>query len=418
MRSLIIFSSAHFLVDFCCAFLLFFLVERFPLNAELESAATDGSALNVVALFLFYNVLAFGTEFFFGLFVDARRARRCAGIGILFLLASLAGGWTFAALADRRDDANIAPILAFLTILLAGVGNSLFHLGGGIDALAQSLGKKNKYWRSGVFISTGALGLAGGTFVGTLDGDSEREALVAIAVALSLVAVAFILLYKTGSARFFDALKTLETKKSCEKTAVERVSSGAILGVVFAFAAVGVRSFGGFFAPDFATARSPELAETGVFFLASAAFLGKALGGVLADRLGGATVGFVATTAAIPALCWSESLGVFFCGVFLLNVSTAITLVAAAENCGERLGFAFGLTTLALLGGYFFAAIGIGKDASTDDGWADWTALFLAGTLLLAAFQIVGAVRGTEKKNNSLKINEIDDERERLEERS
>ncbi len=415
MKNLLIYSTAHFFVDFCCAFLLFFLAGRFDAAFVLENASENGVASNLAALFLLYNVLAFGTEFVFGLYVDEKESRRCAGVGIALLLAATAGGGALAtAVGSWETSTKVLLILAFLTVLAAGVGNSLFHLGGGIDALAQSLGKERKYWRSGVFISTGALGLAAGTLVGTFDGQSGNVSFVAIGAALSLVAVGIWTFQRPSVSEGFGAFETAaETRIRREISNGKRneaVSPGAMFCVLCAISAVGVRSFGGFFAPDFASARLAELAQTGVFFLATAAFLGKVLGGFLADRFGGATVGFVATASAIPALCWGESLGAFFVGVFLLNVSTATTLVATAENCGGRLGFAFGLTTLALLGGYFLAAVGIGKDASPD-GWADWTGLFLAGALLLAAFQTAGAVLGTERKRDSLKTlenNEIE----------
>ncbi len=86
--------------------------------------------------------------------------------------------------------------------------------------------------------------------------------------------------------------------------------------------------------------------------LTTALVLGKAAGGVLADRYGRIFVGVGALVASLPLLFFatrSPAAGV--AGMLLFNMTMPVTLVAVADTLDERPGFAFGLTCLALMTG-------------------------------------------------------------------
>ncbi|MBP5622785.1 MAG: hypothetical protein J6X44_12300, partial [Thermoguttaceae bacterium] len=110
------------------------------------------------------------------------------------------------------------------------------------------------------------------------------------------------------------------------------------------------RSFVGFIAPRLVDFNLEP--QTILLGIAGASFAGKFIGGFCADWLGARRTGTIALLMAIPCLCFPKSLSFFLIGIFLLNSTTAVTLVSAAQACVGRVGFAFGLTTLALLCGY------------------------------------------------------------------
>jgi len=76
---------------------------------------------------------------------------------------------------------------------------------------------------------------------------------------------------------------------------------------------------------------------------------GKAVGGVLADRLGWGRVTVGALCLAAPLLAFGAARPApAMAGMFLLNLTMGVTLAATASLLPGRPGFAFGLTCLAL----------------------------------------------------------------------
>lgn len=361
--SLLAFATAHFAVDFCCAFLLFRLL-------------SIGSVSDVQAwgFFLTYNALAFGLEIFIGPFFNSRTARVCSCLGCATLAIGLGLGayvedlvLSINAVFQQTSIENVSTGIggdiglslnvkkladfSLLAFVLAGVGNAFFHVGGGIDSLSRNVGK---YWRGGTFISTGALGLAWGGIAG-------REKILPFTAVLGGLAVITVILWicgknekRMGVDRFHD-LQCMNASKNDSDGPIDTsfeffygktwflVPLNAVLFVIF------VRSFVGFEGPEIFSERSLRISP---LLIAYASFLGKFVGGFCADLWGGLRVGFFALLGTVPTLCWGDSVWIFLLGIVLLNVSTAITLLSAAKSCAGNIGFAFGLTTLALLGGY------------------------------------------------------------------
>ena len=83
---------------------------------------------------------------------------------------------------------------------------------------------------------------------------------------------------------------------------------------------------------------------------AACAFAGKAAGGILADRLGARNVGVIALLASLPCLALGYAVpAVAMAGLALFNMTMPVTLCALASRLPDSTGFAFGLSTLALL---------------------------------------------------------------------
>ncbi|MDR2189966.1 MAG: hypothetical protein LBP53_01960 [Candidatus Peribacteria bacterium] len=87
----------------------------------------------------------------------------------------------------------------------------------------------------------------------------------------------------------------------------------------------------------------------GVVFTLSV-MCGKAFGGVLADKFGFEKVGISSLAIASVLLGWCSAYPIAgLVGIFLFNMTMPITLVALVNSFKGRPGFAFGLTTLALI---------------------------------------------------------------------
>lgn len=346
LLSLGAYSFAHFIVDFSCAFLLFRLVRVNAFSAD-----------SIVVVFGLYNTLAFGLEFLIGLFFNARTARIASVCGETLLAGGLlAGAFVVHVIVDNNEmfdllssfclpfwgRANGLVLCSILACVFAGIGNAFFHVGGGIDSLTRNYGK---HWRPGTFISTGALGLSLGIYYGN---NSE--------LGLTFVHVLSMTIISAGGVWFFckspyDDSIIIHEKDSClslTRNCFSSRSFGILLALLFVIFS---RSLVGFLATEIWNVRHVP-AFPGIA-LAFAAFAGKFLGGFGADLLNARLCGVLAIITPIPLLFLSSSLSMFWLGVLLLNSTTAITLTATARNCGKSVGFAFGLTTLALLAGFF-----------------------------------------------------------------
>ena len=138
---LLIWTYSHFAVDFGCFYILFAGLKTY-LGSDLETLAAG---------FLAYNVIAFGLQSVIGLLGDER--------------PQLAGGYGFAGaclvlLGVLMVAGGKGKHLVWAAMVIAAFGNALFHVGGGVDVLRRSSGKMAG---SGVFVSSGAMGVAIGT---------------------------------------------------------------------------------------------------------------------------------------------------------------------------------------------------------------------------------------------------------------
>ena len=307
--TLIGYAFGHFAVDFSCGFILFSL-----------SAGEKLELISASVLFLVYNLLAFGTQFLFGILSD-----RTAGNG-KFLAAAGAAVCAAGLVVGARS-----PIAC---VLLMGFGNAAFHVGGGIDAVTRDAG----YTRAGMFVSTGALGIALGAHFG------EKGKLPVFLFIIALLAAAlWILAACDGKKREeLNLTYTDEDDKTSPAIATLGMSAVLILGAVL------IRSWAGFLAPNAGS-------ESRFAFLIPpmAAFAGKFLGGALADIFGARKTGTLAVLLAIPLyFVGANHFIVFAAAVFCYNIAMPITLVELVRRLKGHEGFAFGLTTLALLLGY------------------------------------------------------------------
>ena len=300
VKNLSLYGLAHGLVDATCIALIFASLSLYGLNPEY-----------FFTLVILYNVLAFATQPLFGYISDKKqKPKLMALVGIILLLISL--GTLF-----------ISPLL---TVIILGLGNALFHVGGGTISLNLT---PKKATAPGIYVAPGAIGL----LIGGLYG---KSGIFSIFPLLILLIISFILIMITKTPKI-----DYKTQKS------NKINNYLELIIILLLLSVAVRALiGSVLVFPWKTNFILLIALTlGIFF-------GKALGGVFADKFGWIKVGVSSLIISSVLLAFGTSnpfVGIL--GIFLFNMTMPITLVAISNTLPGKPGFSFGLTTLALIAG-------------------------------------------------------------------
>ena len=297
---LLIYSLAHFCVDFGCAY---FIYSRF-LNPWQWTLCL-----------VLYNFCAFAMQAPLGLLGD--RFNRNA--------VYAAAGCVIVALSAFLSK------YAVLACIIAGLGNALFHLGGGIDTLNESGEKCGKL---GVFVSPGAFGI----FFGTRLGRAKALNMYWVIGGLALAAVLILL----SAAR-----KNLLRRSGNVPVSFEGINApGVIPAALCFFLVVCLRSFAG------SSMAFPwkSVGQWAVINTCAVVF-GKTAGGFLADRFGAVRSTWVTLGAAALLFLFSDHPLPGVLAVFLFNMTMPVTLGALGRMLPGVKGFAFGTLTLALFVG-------------------------------------------------------------------
>jgi len=296
-KFLLVYGLCHALVDAASAFLIL--------------AAIDVKGELWLAIVL-YNLLAFGLQIPFGLLLDKYGQVKLVSIAGLFFL--------IAAYVFIRT-----PIMA---IILAGIGNALFHASGGKIALSIN---SRKAIYSGIFVAPGGIGLALGIYL-SLSHVFFNLFLFPFTL-LVIIAVIFI---------------TKIPEFSIEKPPVQRINI-VILIIVLLMTSICARSLIGL------TIYFPW--KTNIYLLVLLTFSiasGKVIGGILADKLGWIRTGLSGLLLAAPLLAFGATYPISgIIGIFAFNFTMPVTLIALSNVLPGRAGLSFGIASLAL----FFGAL-------------------------------------------------------------
>lgn len=297
--NLLVYGTTHALVDGICAAVVFSILKNQTISVNA-----------FIGLVILYDVLAFGLQAVFGLATDYFESPRATAL----LGCALTG---LSAVIFLHH-----PIVA---IVFAGLGNALFHVGGG--SISLNLTPK-KATAPGIYVAPGALGL----LVGTLLGKSGQ--FIVWPVILALIVLCFMM---------FAIKKPVMDYKQVPVKKNKLKYFELILFLVLL--SIAIRSLIGSILV-FPWKTNIDL----LFILTGAVVLGKGLGGILADKLGWIKVAVGALALSIPFLVLGASSPLLaIIGMFLFNITMPITLVTIANILPGRPGFAFGLTCLALL---------------------------------------------------------------------
>lgn len=316
------YALCHFVVDFACVSTMLCAVSR------VLGESGQGS-MEVVALsILLYDIVAFTLQLPIGIALDQLDKNSYAAL----LSYALVGAGVVLSLVP-------IALLEWPAILLLAIGNALFHSAGGLCVLNIS---QKHAGPSGIFIATGAIGV----FLGTQSAQMGR-----LQIAFSLLVLLFLC-----------ALITLVVQKVNKKYwnvhnvtfDIPRLSSNTLLAIALLSLVVALRSYAGM------AMAFPWKSEMLLLVLSIlGVFAGKALGGVVADRIGFRTTAIfsliVAATLFVPS--WEiPVMGLL--GVFFFNFTMSITLASLANILPNAKGTAFGLASFSLAVGALPALAG------------------------------------------------------------
>ena len=316
------FALCHFVVDFACVSTMLCAVSR------VLGESGQGS-LEVVALsILLYDIVAFTLQLPIGIALDQLDKNSYAA---LLSYASVGAGVVL----------SLVPIalLEWPAILLLAIGNALFHSAGGLSVLNIS---QKHAGPSGIFIATGAIGV----FLGTQSAQMGR-----LQIAFSLLVLLFLC-----------ALITLVVQKVNKKYwnvhnvsfDISELSFNTLLAIALLSLVVALRSYVGM------VTAFPWKSEMLLLVLSIlGVFAGKALGGVVADRIGFRTTAIFSLIAAATLFVPSwEMPPMGLLAVFFFNFTMSITLASLANILPNAKGTAFGLASFSLAVGALPALAG------------------------------------------------------------
>lgn len=299
VSNLFVYGTNHAIVDAVCAGVTFSI---------LKNEIVDVTSFFV--LVVLYNILAFGLQFIFGLVSDYFQSPR-----LIALIGSIL----------TAISALIFMIFPVLAIIFAGLGNALFHVGGGSISLSLTPKKASA---PGIYVAPGALGL----LVGTLLGKSGQ--FIAWPFVIGLIILSILIF----------VIKKPEMNYEREESKKEKFNIFGLI-LILVFLSIAIRSLVGMILVF------PWKVDINLLIILTiAVVLGKALGGILADRFGWIRIAVGTLILSIPLLIFGANIPVWaIIGMFLFNITMPITLVAISNIMPGRPGFAFGVTCLALI---------------------------------------------------------------------
>ena len=227
-------------------------------------------------------------------------------------------------LSDRRWPLRFAALGCGLTVLGAfchpavlGVGNALFHVGGGVDVIRDG-GRRECL---GIFVAPGAMGL----YLGGLLAGKGPWLLLPVGILLALL---------------------LKNIRIPEKISTAPSQKPAVSAALCCFAVVVLRSLVGF------QVVFPWKTGALAFATVGAVVLGKMLGGVLAARLGGRSVTVWSLTLAAVGYALGAVPAFGLLALLCFNMTMPLTLFSLWRLFPDYPGTVFGSLTLALFLGF------------------------------------------------------------------
>lgn len=315
------------------------------------------SAVAVFGAILAYDLLAFGGQPLIGVLVDRVPPART-------MLAGLAVTATGVAVATLgREPSSLVGIGA---VLLAAVGNAVTHLGAGVVVLRGDLTRATP---AGLLVAPGALGLGFGLWFGR---DVDLGATWLLVLPVVLAAWGVVELERRGSLLPPAASTSGRSGPRLGEPLLPVPARGIALGaLILLLISVAIRALVGSGAT-----RGYEAGAWLTLGVPLVAFAGKALGGVVADRVGWlvATVGALALSA--PVLAVKQGVpALLLAGLLVFQMTMPVTLVAVARLLPGRPATAFGLPCLALAVGGLPAMFAWGADMVGRPALGAWVAV-------------------------------------------
>lgn len=294
-----IYSMIHFIVDLSSAILVSNLV-----------AQKMGQGIELFIAIITYNFFAFAMQLPIGIIEDkVNKNAICSAIGCLFV--AIAFGFT-----------NIGIIAC----LVAGIGNAMFHVGGGIDVLNIC---DKKATPSGIFVSTGALGI----FLGSKSASIGFNKYYIVIMILLLSAIALVWLYN----QIKDNVKN-------EKILIPQINKTEKIAILCLVITVIIRGYVSLIL-SFEWKSNFILALMATF----AVVLGKMIGGIIGDKIGFIKTSLISLIVSAFLFIFSFDNSVIgILAILFFNMTMPITLTALSNILFNNKGMAFGLLSASL----------------------------------------------------------------------
>lgn len=332
ITNLTLYGVAHAIVDAACAALVL---------SQLYSGRVVAGYFAL--LIVLYNVIAFGAQPVIGLISDKLKLSYETAVAGCVLTAASALLYTH----------------PMISILIAGLGNALFHVGGGITSLNLYRGKAAA---PGIFVAPGALGL----MIGALMSKSGSFPVATFTFLLLCCGVGIMLLKQPNIDYSTSPELSFEPYHFIMLLLLSSISIRALIGALVNY-----------------SWKSDKLLLIGLTF---AVVLGKGLGGILGDRFGWRRVTVVGLLLSAPLIAFGSYplAGIF--GMFLFNLTMPVTLTAVTNLLPGYPGFAFGMTTLALVTGTFITYFPIAPFFS--NSWVVMGIILTSAAMLNKSFEL------------------------------
>lgn len=319
---LFLYTLQHFAVDGIC-------------GAVLAAYAVNETFLEpIIYHFGIYNLFAFGSQFLFGYLLD-RKTNFLPYAPIISLV--LLGLGTISELGILNQ------------VVLLGIGNSIFHVSVGSLVLRRYV----TYKEPGIFVSSGAIGLA-------------------LGLNLFVDAKIFLLIYAAVTAaaylRFARAREQIMAVESSKVSEIPLITSCAC--VILLLGCVVLRSFGG-------SGSSTEY----VMLFPCVFAAGKILGGLCCDKLGYKNTIALIFVVGFLSLQWSGLIPAVIL-TLAFNMTMPLTLRLIHWCNPNYPGMMFGLAAGCLLPGFFIEDFSVVPQAMIV---IQFLSLFVAGTLFIRA---------------------------------
>lgn len=273
-RSGLLYFYIHFVTEVVC----FFTLARYT-----------GNRPELWLVFLSYDMLAFVPQGVIGRFSDRFPKIPLGAIGLVLLGAALF-------LSEYATN-------PYTSLIVLCLGNCFVHVSGAETTLRTAKGKLSG---SAIFVSGGSFGVVTGKLIGNSDvGSWPLIILLATALPLAVFAQRYI----------SDA--EIPYRLQCRN--FKYIRPGLSIGIVIlaAVTIVAVRGFMGYGIP---TSWNKTAAQTVALF--SFMGIGKAMGGIIADRFGFKKTALVSAAAAAPFLmCGDKLMMVSLFGVMLFSMT-------------------------------------------------------------------------------------------------
>ena len=295
----LLYFYVHFVTEVVC----FFMLGRY-----------GGDSLYLWFVPLLYDMLAFVPQALIGYACD-KLPRLRVGVPGLFLMALALVVW------NMRLFRSPIP-----SLVLVCLGNACTHVAGAEVTLRTARGRLGP---SAVFVAGGSFGVISGTLL------SATTLPYWTLLLLCASAVPFVLLAE-------DERKTADRERAvpCADFQYNALQIGAVWVVLLATFIV-IMGYG------IPTAWKKTTFQTVMLFVTMG--VGKASGGLLADRFGVKKTAMLSAALALPfLLCGDRYMLVSLVGVMFFSMTMSITLAVLVSVLPRTPGLAFGLTTIGL----------------------------------------------------------------------